>query len=148
MLNNLRSSQQGFLRKQIMKLKTLSVFGLSAMVAALAITGTVVTRAYGQDAEKTEIKASAEQPKPMSKITPPEAIAIALKKMVGGRPLQANFEFDEGHWVYGVMVVKDHKITEVEIDPMTGKVGDSEDVTPAGEAKEIQDELGKAIAAN
>ena len=84
------------------------------------------------------------QPAPKCKISPVEAIAIALKK-APGKPLQANFEFDEGHWVYGVMIVQGKEIKEVEIDPMTGKVGGVEAITPEGEAKEMLAELKAAI---
>ncbi len=83
-------------------------------------------------------------PAPTGKITPWAAIKIATQK-VPGRALQANYEFDEGKWIYGVMVVSGQTIKEVEIDPMTGKVGDVENVTPEGEAKEMQAELTKAI---
>lgn len=83
-------------------------------------------------------------PPPTGKITPWQAIKIANGK-VPGRVLNANFELDEGKWVYGVMIVADGKIQEVEIDPTSGKIGDVEAVTPEGEAKEIQDELTKAI---
>src|SRR5579871_2684186 len=81
--------------------------------------------------------ARAQQPTPRGKITPWEAMKIATGK-VPGRPLNANFEFDEGHWIYGVMVVSGKSIKEVEIDPMTGKVGDTENVTPEGEAREVR----------
>lgn len=83
-------------------------------------------------------------PPPSGKITPWAAIKIAQSK-VPGRPLQANFEFDEGKWVYGVMIVSGKTIKEVEIDPSSGKVGDVESVTPNGEAKEVRAELTKAI---
>lgn len=91
--------------------------------------------------------ARAQQPAPKGKITPWEAIKIATGK-VSGRPLMANFEFDEGHWIYGVMIVSGKSIKEVEIDPMTGKVGDTENVTPEGEAKEVQQELTAALKAS
>ena len=59
----------------------------------------------------------------------------------------ANFEYDEGHWIYGVMIVTPaKKLMEVEIDPITGKVsGKPEAVTPEYEAKEMTDGLNKAI---
>lgn len=83
-------------------------------------------------------------PEPKGKITPWEAIKIAKGK-VPGRALNANFEFDEGKWVYGVMIVANNTLQEVEIDPMTGKVGDVEKVTPEGEAKEMKAELTRAL---
>lgn len=91
------------------------------------------------------VNARAQAPK--GKITPWEAIKIAKGK-VPGRALNANFEFDEGKWVYGVMVVTEDtpkQIKEVEIDPMTGKVGDTETITPEGEAKEVTQELNAAL---
>lgn len=83
-------------------------------------------------------------PPPTGKITPWQAIKIATGK-VPGKALNANFEFDEGKWVYGVMIVANGKIQEVEIDPTSGKIGDVEAVTPEGEAKEIQGELTRAL---
>ena len=84
------------------------------------------------------------QPEPKGKISPWAAIKSAAAK-VPGRPLNANFELDEGKWVYGVMIVSGATIKEVTVDPMTGKAGDVETVTPEDEAKEIKDELTKAI---
>src|SRR5438128_2318360 len=97
--------------------------GISALagLATLLVGGVSLRNAQAKGAEK--------QPAPACKITPVQAIGIALKK-VPGRPLQANFEFDEGHWVYGVLIVSGKVIKEVEIDPMTGKVGGTETVTP------------------
>src|SRR5258708_1205656 len=85
-----------------------------------------------------------EDPTPTGKITPWQAIKIANGKGAG-RGLNANFELDAGKWVYGVMIVSKGKLQEVEIDPTTGKIGDTEEVTPEGEAKEIQSELTKAL---
>ena len=123
---------------------------LIALTAAFAVVGVfstvnmLATRAYGQ--EKDE--ASAPQAKGDihhygAKITPWAAMKTAAEK-TGGMPFQALYEFDEGHWVYGVVIVKDHKLMEVEIDPQTGKVGDTEAIDPAGEAKEVQQELTAA----
>ncbi len=99
-----------------------------------------------QEKEEKE-KESWPPPAASAKISPVQAMAIAKKKMGGGVAFQANFEFDEGHWVYGVMIVKGHKITEVEVDPKTGKALDSETVTPDDEAKEMKSELTKVAAA-
>lgn len=104
---------------------------------AAVLSGSLLMRAQAQ-------KGSTSMPDPRCKITPVQAIKIATGK-VAGRPLQANFEFDEGKWLYGVMVVSGTTIKEVEIDPMTGKVGAVETVTPEDEAKEIRDGLTKAI---
>jgi hypothetical protein len=85
------------------------------------------------------------RPEPTGKVTPWAAIKIALTK-VPGTPLNANFEFDEGKWVYGVMIVSGKSIKEVEIDPNTGKIGGVETVTPDDEAQEIKAELTKAVS--
>ncbi len=84
---------------------------------------------------------------PSVKISPVEAMRAATSKLGGGTAFQANFEFDEGHWSYGVMVAKGHKISEVEVDPMSGKVLDSESVDPAGEASEMKADLAKIAKA-
>jgi hypothetical protein len=83
---------------------------------------------------------------PTGKITPWAAIASATKK-VPGRAISANFEFDEGHWIYGVMVISGGKISEVEVDPTTGKVGDVESIDPVAEGKEVTQELQAALKA-
>ena len=79
---------------------------------------------------------------PIAKITPVQAMKAAEAK-TGGKATLAIFEFDEGHWIYGVVVVKNHKLTEVDVDPVTGKAGATEAVTPDDEAKEMKDALAK-----
>lgn len=110
------------------------IIGLS--LAALIGSGALALSAIAQNSKKV--------PEPKGKITPWEAIKSAKGK-VPGRALNANFEFAEGHWVYAVMIVNGKTIKEVEIDPMTGKVGDTETITPEGEAQEMKDELTVAI---
>ncbi len=104
---------------------------------ALAVGSGMLIRAQSREGADA-------QPVPKCNISPVRAIEIAQGK-VKGRTLQANFEFDEGKWVYGVMIVQGKTIKEIEIDPMSGKVRDVETVTPEGEAKEVQTELSKAI---
>ena len=111
------------------------------VLSALGLAVLVGGGATWMDAHAAAGKAQTE---PKSRIKPEQAIAIALGK-VPGRPLNANFEFDEGKWVYGVMIVSGKTIKEVELDPISGKVGDVETVTPEGEAREVKDELTKAI---
>jgi uncharacterized membrane protein YkoI len=111
--------------------------GASALgLALLAATGTVLM-AHGQNTKKAP-------PAPTGKITPWEAIKIATGK-VPGRALNANFEFEDGHWQYGVIVAAGKTLKEIEINAMTGKIGDVETITPAGEAKEVQSELTAAL---
>ncbi|MDR3692340.1 MAG: PepSY domain-containing protein [Fimbriimonas sp.] len=81
----------------------------------------------------------------VGKITPWDAMKIATKAS-GGKALQATYEFDDGQWIYGVMVVKNHKLLEVEIDPTTGKVNETEATTPDAEIKELKADLAKAVA--
>jgi len=123
-------------QEQILKMKRTTNASYAA-VGAVLIGGIGILAAHAQQ------KAGA-MPEPKCKITPVEAIKIAKGK-VAGRALNANFEFDEGKWVYGVMIVSGKKIQEVQIDPMTGKIGDTETVTPDGEAVEMKEELTKAI---
>lgn len=85
--------------------------------------------------------------KPTATITPIQALKAATDKTKGGTAFQANFEFDEGKWVYGVLVVKGHKVTEVIVEPMSGKVLATEAITPQDEVVEVRDELTKIIKA-
>ena len=116
---------------------------MTTTLCAMLGAGAVIAGGTGLLAAQAQQKGSA-MPQPKCKVSPVEAIKIAESK-VPGRPLQANFEFDEGKWVYGVMIVSGKTLKEVTIDPMTGTVGDVETVTPEDEAKEIKDELTKAI---
>jgi uncharacterized membrane protein YkoI len=112
-------------------------------VIGVASTGTMLSsKAFAQDQEKGEKTKDTPMTKPMAKITPVQALKAAEAK-VGGKATMAIFEFDEGHWIYGVIVAKNHKLMEVDVDPMTGKAGASEDVTPDDEAKEMKDALEK-----
>ena len=45
------------------------------------------------------------------------------------------------------MIVNGKVVKEVEVDPMTGKAGDVENVTPQNDAKEVENELSVAIGA-
>lgn len=112
-----------------------------ALYAALGV-GAMLAGGTGLLAANTQQRGGSTEPK--CKMNPVGAIRIAQGK-VPGRALHANFEYDEGKWVYGVMVVSGKTIKEVTIDPMTGKASDVETVTPEDEAKEIRDELMKAI---
>ena len=121
-----------------------------ALVAA-AMLGLTALPAFGQqkENEKDEMPeqgAWKKPPTPSAKISPIQAMAKAKAKL-GGTPFGANFEYDEGQWVYGVMIVKGHTLYEVEVDPKTGKVLDSETVDPADEAMEMKADLAKVAAA-
>ncbi|MEP6755391.1 MAG: PepSY domain-containing protein [Chthonomonadales bacterium] len=115
-----------------MKLTEKVLFTTVAVTTVLA-GGLVTARAFQKG-----------DPEPKAKIGPLEAMKAATAK-VPGRAFNANFELDEGKWVYGVMVINGKTIKEVLVDPITGKAGAVEAVTPEDEAKEIKAELTKAI---
>lgn len=123
---------------------------LKILIGAFAIIGVastgamLATPAFAQDQEKEAPAKKVAMTTPHAKVTPVQAMSIAEGK-TGGKAARATFEFDEGHWVYGVLIVKNHKLMEVELDPMTGKVGDTEVVTPEDEGKETQQELAALI---
>lgn len=104
---------------------------LSVAVTALVIAAAPLAGAQGKSA-------------PSGKITPWAAMKTAADK-TGGRAVNATFEFEDNKWIYGVIVVHGKKLQEAEIDATTGKLGDIEDIDPAGEGKEITAELEKAL---
>lgn len=79
-----------------------------------------------------------------SKISPWAAMMAAQKK-VGGKPFQALYEFEDGKWNYGVAILKGKKIIEVDVNPVTGKVGSTENVTPSDEAEEMRDAFERVL---
>ena len=114
------------------------------LIAASVGLGALALFGAGLAFQTAHAQGGAGIPEPKGRITPWAAIKIATGK-VPGRPLLANFELDEGKWVYGVMVVSGKIIKEVEVDPMTGKAGEVEVVTPQGEGKEMQEMLARAV---
>ncbi len=126
---------------------------LKILIGAFAAIGVVstgtmlATPAFAQGQDKESHEKAGPMTAPVAKVTPVQAMKAAEGK-VGGKAAMAIFEFDEGHWIYGVVIMKNHKLMEVDVDPMTGKTGDSEDVTPADEAKEFQDGLTKMLKAS
>lgn len=122
------------------------LIGVFAAIGVVS-TGTMLsTSAFAQ--EKGEGQTGWIKPtKPMLKISPIQALKTATDKLKGGTAFQAIYEFDEGHWVYGVLVVKGHVVTEVTVDPMTGKALDTENLTADDEAKEARDLMNQAIKA-
>lgn len=123
---------------------------LKILIVAFAAIGVIstgamlTTPAFAQGQDKESQEKSGPMTDPVAKVTPVQAMRVAEAK-VGGKASIVIFEFDEGHWVYGVVVVKKHKLKEVDVDPITGKAGNSEDVTAADEAKEFQDGLTKLM---
>jgi uncharacterized membrane protein YkoI len=130
--------------------------GISVVVSALAVFGAftasklAASSAFAQDQnkkakeEKEDSKSGQVIPAPVAKISPLQAMLAAEAKF-GGKARMALFEFDEGHWIYGVIVLKDKKLIEVDVDPVSGKAGDFESVTPEDESKEFKDMLESMI---
>lgn len=123
---------------------------LKILIGAFAAIGVISTGAMlsssalaQEGGKETQVK-SGSMTAPIAKVTPVQAMKAAEGK-VGGKATMVLFEFDEGQWTYGVVVVKNHKLMEVDVDPMTGKAGATEDVTPDDEAKEFKDALAKMI---
>lgn len=83
-------------------------------------------------------------PLPRCKLSPIEAITAATRK-VPGRALQSNFEMGREKWFYGVIVLTGKKLHEVHVDPLTGKVGKVEEVTPASIGNELQEKFTCAV---
>ncbi len=115
-----------------MQVLTRVVVGSSIFLCSAAL----VTGAYAYGRTQTSA------PKPVAKVTPVQAMQAAEAK-TGGKAGMAVFEFDEGHWVYGVIITKNHKLIEVDVDPVSGKAGATEEATPDAEAKELKDALTK-----
>ena len=78
-----------------------------------------------------------------------DAAVQAAQRHVGGKASRAEYERDQGRWVYDVEVVKGSEVTDVQVDPESGKVlaavpdkvdqGEDEDHEDRGEAHEVDD---------
>lgn len=42
-------------------------------------------------------------------------------KQIKGKQIEANNGFEDGHWLYDVIIVKDHQLTEIAMNTLTGK---------------------------
>jgi uncharacterized membrane protein YkoI len=114
----------------------MKLFSAGATLAIAALAGGIW---------QSHAHAGAAPPPPSGKVPPWDAMKTAAAK-VHGRAINANFEFEDGHWQYGVMVLTGKSIKEVEVNAMTGAAGDVENVDPAKEAREVEQELNAAIA--
>lgn len=123
---------------------------LKMLTVAFAVIGIIATGArmaspaFGQIQARESQKKSGPMPTPVAKVTPVQAMDAAEAK-VGGKATMVLFEYDGRHWVYGVIVVKNNKLMEVDVDPANGKAGATEDVTPHEEAKEFGEALAKML---
>ena len=78
------------------------------------------------------------------RVTPWAAMKIA-NATLKGKPLTATYASEGNKWLYDVLVTKNGKLYEVEVDAVTGKAAPAETVTVAEEAKEMTDDLNKAM---
>ncbi len=86
-----------------------------------AVTGEVAKVEEGED-DEVEHLPDAKKGLGISKISFAEAIATAIGKVEGGKPLEVEFETEDDKLVIEVELLAGDKIMEVEIDPATGKV--------------------------
>jgi hypothetical protein len=84
------------------------------------------------------------QPIPTGKITPWAVIKIATAG-TPGKPVLATYEYGDNKWTYGVVIANGKHLHEVEFDATTGKVGDTETITPEEESSEVAHELNAEI---
>lgn len=134
--------------RRTMKRSFKILIGAFAAIGVVSTGAMLTTQVFAQGKSEKTVQSGWVRPtKPILKISPIEALTIATKKLNGGTAFQAIYEFDEGHWVYGVLVVKGHTVTEVSVDPMTGKVLDTEALTADDEAKEARDLMNQVIKA-
>jgi hypothetical protein len=80
-----------------------------------------------------------------SKVTPWQAMKAAVGKLPGSTAYSATYAREGGHWLYDVIVIKNGKLMEIEVDAVTGKAGDTEAATPEQEGRELTEELHKAL---
>ncbi|MGC4046152.1 MAG: PepSY domain-containing protein [Armatimonas sp.] len=82
---------------------------------------------------------------PQGKIAPWDAMKSATAK-VGGKAIQATYLVEGGKPLYDVVVINGKKLSEVEVDALTGKAGSVEAVTPSEEGKELVESLNVALS--
>lgn len=86
------------------------------MVALAALSATAVGTAYA--AKSVENDALAING---AKIGMTQAVTAA-EQHVGGKASRAEYERHKGQWVFDVEVVKNTKVTDVKVDPVSGNV--------------------------
>lgn len=84
-------------------------------------------------------------PQSQGKIAPWDAMKAATEKLGGGKAFEATYLVENGKPLYDVIVIKGKKLSEVEVDAITGKAGTVEQVTPTEEGKELTDQLNIAL---
>lgn len=131
-----------------MKKPTLFASGIGLACCLFAASFALAAPHQEQEKEKAEESTQWKKPPaPVAKIGVVQAMSAATKKIGGGTAFSAMYEYEDGAWSYGVLVVKGHKVDEVIVDASTGKVMDVESVSAADEAAEVRGDLERVIAA-
>jgi len=99
----------------------LLVDGKVTEVEVDAVSGQVVKTEEGEDDEVENLD-DAKKIVGNAKITFPQAIEAAMKKVEGGKAFEVEFEMEDNKAIIGVELLAGNKIMEVEIDAITGKV--------------------------
>lgn len=86
-------------------------------------------------AASTGIGMAAPAMAPRPKISAHTAERTAARKL-HGKAISSKYEFEDGRWQYGVIVMKGKQEYEVEVSATTGKVLDMEKTSAAEEANE------------
>lgn len=102
-------------------------------ILCLATIGVILSTVTGTNA------------RPAKQVGPWDAMKAATNKVPGSKAFSATYAKEGDKWLYDVIVINGKKITEVEVDAETGKVGATEEATPEDEGKEMTEELSKAI---
>jgi len=86
------------------------------LTALAALSVAAIGSAYaGQSVENDALSIAG------AKIGMTQAVTTA-EQHVGGKASRAEYERHKGQWMFDVEVVKDKKVMDVKIDPMSGKV--------------------------
>ncbi len=86
------------------------------MAALAALSATAIGSAYAAKSAENDALAIAG-----TKIDMTQAVTAA-EQHVGGKASRAEYERHKGQWVFDVEVVKDKKVMDVKVDPMSGNV--------------------------
>ncbi len=86
-------------------------------LAALAVlSAAAIGSAYAVQSSENDALAIAD-----AKIGMTQAVTAA-EQHVGGKAARAEYERHQGKWVFDIEVVNGKKVTDVKVDPMSGKV--------------------------
>ena len=86
------------------------------LAALAALSATAIGSVYAAKSAENDAMAIAG-----AKIAMTQAVTAA-EQHVGGKASRAEYERHKGQWVFDVEVIKDRKVTDVKVDPMSGKV--------------------------